>query len=97
MVADTVRTRLRGLLRTDDVDGALLLRPSSSVHTVGMRYDLDVAHLDGDLVVLRVSTMRRWRVGAPVRRCSAVLETRAGVMAGWGLKAGDRLEVREER
>jgi hypothetical protein len=38
------RERRRGLLGRDGIDGALLLRPARSVHTLGMRFAIDVAY-----------------------------------------------------
>lgn len=92
-VAESFWPRLRGLLGRDGVDGAFLLRPAASVHTIGMRFPIDVAYLDEDLRVLAVTTMKRYRVGAPRRRARAVLETERGVMAGWGLAPGQRLAL----
>jgi uncharacterized membrane protein (UPF0127 family) len=43
-VAPSRRARRRGLLGRDSLDGALLLRPARSVHTLGMRFDIDVAY-----------------------------------------------------
>jgi uncharacterized membrane protein (UPF0127 family) len=43
-VASTRRERRRGLLGRDGIDGALLLRPAKSVHTVRMRFAVDVAY-----------------------------------------------------
>ena len=54
-VADTRPARRRGLLGRDSIDGALLLVPARSVHTIGMRFPIDVAWLDGDLTVLRTA------------------------------------------
>ena len=96
-VADTAWRRLCGLLGRRELEGALLLRPCSSVHTLGMTMTIDVAHLTKDLVVLDVRTMGRNRMEGPRRRSRAVLETEAGVMAQWGLTAGTRLEVRRAR
>ena len=93
-VADTHRARSRGLLGRDGVEGALLLRPARSVHTFGMRFPIDVAHLDADLTVLRVTTMAVNRLGRPVLRSRAVLECEAGSLGRWGVVVGDRLEVR---
>ena len=87
--------RRRGLLGRDGIDGALLLRPARSIHTVGMRFPIDVAWCDDDLVVLRVATVGRHRLTAPVRRARAILEAEAGSFARWGLAPGDRLEVRD--
>jgi len=93
-VAGTRRARSRGLLGRDGVDGALLLRPCRSVHTVGMRFPIDVAFCDDDLRVLRVVTMRRHRLSRLVWRSRAVIETEAGAFARWGLRPGDQLEVK---
>ena len=42
-VADTRAMCRKGLLGRDGIDGALLLVPARSVHTLGMRFDIDVA------------------------------------------------------
>lgn len=93
-VADGRRARSRGLLGRDGVDGAMLLRPARSVHTVGMRFAIDVAFCDGDLQVIRAVTMPRYRVSRLVWRSRAVVEAEAGAFARWHLQPGDQLEVK---
>lgn len=93
-VADGARARSKGLLGRDGIEGALFLQPARSVHTIGMRFAIDVAHLDKDLVVLRTRTMRRWRLGRVVLKADGVLEAEAGTFAHWELKAGDQLEIK---
>jgi uncharacterized membrane protein (UPF0127 family) len=93
-VADTRRARRRGLLGCDSVEGALVLTPARAVHTLGMRFDLDVAYLDADGVVLDRHRMRRHRLGLPRWRARSVLEAQAGAFDRWHLRTGDRLEVR---
>ena len=93
-VADSRRARSRGLLGRDGVDGALLLRPCRSVHTLGMRFPIDVAFCDDDLQVLRVVTMHRHRLCRPVLRSKVVIEAEAGAFARWSLRPGDKLEVK---
>jgi uncharacterized membrane protein (UPF0127 family) len=95
-VADSRARRRRGLLGRDGFEGALLLRPARSVHTLGMRFPIDVAWCDRELVVLRTARLARHRVSRPVLRCHAVVEAEAGSFARWGLAAGDRLELRAE-
>jgi uncharacterized membrane protein (UPF0127 family) len=92
-VASTFADRSRGLLGRDGLDGALLLRPASSVHTLRMRFAIDVAFCDRDLVVLDLVTMRRNRVGRPRVQSRAVLEAEAGRFDQWGLRRGDRLQI----
>src|SRR5262245_7555833 len=65
-LAEGRRARARGLLGRDGYDGAILLRPARSVHTVGMRFPIDVAFCDDDLRVLRVVTMHRHRISRVV-------------------------------
>lgn len=93
-VAESVADRSRGLLGRKGLEGALLLRPAMSVHTLGMRFDLDVAYCDAGLVVVDVATMRRWRVGRPRLGARSVIEAEAGSFDRWRLRPGDRLEVR---
>jgi len=94
-VVDSLGVRTRGLVGRDGLEGAILLRPARSVHTLGMRFPIDVAHLDDDLTVLRTTRMDGLRVGRPVRRARAVLEAETGSFERWGLAVGDVLEVRE--
>lgn len=92
-LAESARTRRRGLLGRDGVEGALLLGPASSVHTVGMRFAIDVAYLDRKFRVLTVRTMRPGRVGLPRPRARYVLEAEAGAMERWGVRRGVRVTV----
>ena len=93
-VADGVRTRVIGLLGRDGYEGALLLKPARSVHTVGMRFPIDVAFCDRDLVVLEVVSLGRFRMTRPRWRARCVIEAERGAFERWGLRPGDRLEVK---
>ena len=94
-VAGAPAKRLRGLLGRDGLEGGLLLPRCRSVHTVGMRFPIDVAFLDrGGRVVGLVTPMRPWRVGRTRLRARQVLEAEAGAFARWHLAMGDVLEVR---
>ena len=93
-VASSRSDRRRGLLGREGLEGALLIEGTRSVHTIGMRFPIDVAHLDGDGTVLRCCTMSQHRVGMPVWRARQVLEAEAGSFARWGLCPGQVLEVR---
>ncbi len=94
-VAETARARRRGLMHRDGFDGALVLRPCRSVHTVGMKFPIDVAFCDGDGTVLRTSTLAPWRISPVVRRSAFVIEAEAGAFDRWRLTRGDRVELRE--
>lgn len=93
-VADTRAARRRGLLGRDGIEGALLLTPTRMVHTFGMRFAIDVAHLDAEMVVLSVVTMAPWRIGRWQRRARHVIEAEAGALRHWGVEPGVVLDVR---
>jgi hypothetical protein len=94
-VATDRPSRRRGLLGRDGIEGALLLEPARSVHTMGMRFPIDVAWLDADLRVLRTATLPRQRMTRPVLRARSVLEAEAGRFAHWDLTVGDQLERKD--
>jgi uncharacterized membrane protein (UPF0127 family) len=93
-VADSFGTRLKGLLGRDGLDGALLIKPAKSVHTFGMRFAIDVAFCAKDLTVIDTVTMPPNRPGLPRPKAHCVIEAEAGAFERWGLRAGDRLELR---
>jgi uncharacterized membrane protein (UPF0127 family) len=94
IATDRARRR-RGLLGHDGTEGALVIQPCRWVHTIGMRFPLDVAFLDRRGVVLKTVRMSRHRLGAPVPKAQLVVEAQAGAFARWGLQVGDVVEVRE--
>ncbi len=93
-VATSTRGRMRGLLGRDGIEGALLLSPARSVHTFGMRFCIDVAFCDRDMMVLRIVSVPPRRVTRPTLRAHAVLEAEAGSFDRWQVQVGDHLEVR---
>jgi uncharacterized protein len=95
-IAEDRAARRRGLLQRDSMEGALVLRPCRWVHTIGMRFPVDVAYLDSDGVVVKTIQMHRHRVGVPVWRAHLVIEAQAGAFARWGLRVGDVVEVRDD-
>ncbi len=94
-VAEGHIAKTRGLLGRDSMDGAMVIRGARSVHSFSMGFDLDVAFLDADGIVIRTLRLHRNRVTVPVWRAKSVLEAEAGSFGHWELKVGDQLEVRE--
>jgi uncharacterized membrane protein (UPF0127 family) len=94
-VARTRRERSRGLLGRDSFAGALVFRRCRQVHTVGMRFAIDVAFCRDDGEVLRTTTLERWRLSPLVWRSAFVIEAEAGSFERWNLRVGDRIEVKE--
>lgn len=89
-------SRRRGLRGRDGLEGALVLRPCRWVHTIGMRFPIDVAFLDDRGVVVKTMHMARHRIGIPVWRAGTVIEAEQGAFARWGLHVGDVIEVRDD-
>ena len=94
--AETRSARRRGLLGRDAIDGAFVIEPCRWVHTVGMRFPIDVAFLDDEGIVLKTVRMPRHRIGLPVPKARFVIEATAGAFERWGLRVGDPVEVRTD-
>jgi uncharacterized membrane protein (UPF0127 family) len=88
-------TRRRGLLGRDRLDDghALLLAPCGSVHTIGMRFTIDVLFVGPDgRVVKIVEQLRSWRIAGAMRACFTV-ELPAGSLSRSDVSPGDRLTL----
>jgi uncharacterized protein len=93
--ATTHRERGRGLLGREGIEGAMVLDRTRWVHSIGMRFAIDVAHVRDDGTVVRVVHLKPNRIGPWVRNASWVVEAEAGAFERWGLQVGEVLEVRE--
>jgi uncharacterized membrane protein (UPF0127 family) len=94
-VRESLWGRSRGLLGRPGLEGAMLLRRTRGVHSFGMRFAMDVAFLDRELVVLDTTRLGRFSVAWPRWKARSVLEAEAGAFARWGLKPGDQLSIKE--
>jgi uncharacterized protein len=98
-VAETHWSRLRGLLGASESDfrngSGLWIRPCRGVHTLAMRFPIDVVYLDRAGTVVHVeSGLQPWRF-APVRmQAASVLELPRNTVASTGTALGDRIEIR---
>ncbi|HZQ25478.1 MAG TPA: DUF192 domain-containing protein [Terriglobales bacterium] len=102
-VADTHWTRLRGLMARDPDDfpegQGLWIVPCRGVHTMGMRFPIDVVYLDGEETVVHVEEdLRPWRF-APIRiEARSVLELPRTTVSFTRTVVGDKIEIdRHER
>lgn len=87
-IAATARARGKGLLGREGVDGALLLKPCRHVHSMRMRFSIDIAHLDKTGTVIAVETLRPNRMARFHRRTRSILEAEGDSFAVWGITAG---------
>jgi uncharacterized membrane protein (UPF0127 family) len=93
--ASTLLSRFVGLLGTASIaDGeGLWIAPCRGVHTLGMRYPIDVAFLDARGVVVGIlEGLPPNRVGRVFRGARGALELRSGILAATGTVPGDRVE-----
>lgn len=90
-LADRYLSRLRGLLgrkRLGDNDG-LLLKRCSAVHTIGMRYSLDLVFMDKNGKVLKCQENVKPFRAASARGAYYTLELNHGVIDRQGIAVND--------
>lgn len=95
-VADTTLTRFVGLMgrRSLAPTGGLLIQPSNGVHTMWMRFNIDVLLLDREHRVLVVyRKLRPFRMTSINWRAASALELPAGTIAATSTEIGDCLRV----
>ena len=95
-VADTTLTRFVGLLGRGSLapGHGLLIRPSNGVHTLWMRFTIDVLLLDREYRVLAAyREMRPFRVTAINWKASSALELPSGTITATRTQLGDQLQL----
>jgi uncharacterized membrane protein (UPF0127 family) len=95
-VAASFRTRLIGLLNHSELarDESLLLEPCNQVHSMFMRFPIDVVFLSKENTVIAVSELKPWRMTKIHFKASRVLELPLGRCRELNLKPGDQLEMK---
>ncbi|HXG50519.1 MAG TPA: DUF192 domain-containing protein [candidate division Zixibacteria bacterium] len=94
--ADNFLTRLIGLLKRSNLapEEALWLTPSKGIHTIGMKFPIDVVFLDKSNVVLAVvSGLLPYRISGVYLRSYSVLELPSGTLKKSRTEVGDKLEI----
>lgn len=80
-LADSFWQRFLGLqfLRTLGPTEGLLLRGCNSVHTMWMRFAIDIVFLNEDLEIIEIQTaVKPWRFAIPKQKAFHTLEVAAG-------------------
>ena len=87
--------RFRGLMGRKELPAGegILLRPCASVHTMFMRFPIDVVFCDRELEVLSVaSEVPKWRMRSQ-RGAKVAIELQAGEAVRRAVEAGTRLRT----
>jgi uncharacterized protein len=95
-VAETSLSRLVGLLRKRGLGPGtgLLIIPSQSIHTVAMRFPIDVVFVDRNWRVIHLRpTMVPFRITGIHWKARCVLELPAGLIAETSTCIGDQLSI----
>lgn len=87
-VAQNHNSRRDGLLYATGTRGIVWITKCHAIHTVGMRFVIDVVYLDRHNRVLEIVTYPPGRIGRPRWRASSVLEAEPGTFAVLGLEPG---------
>ena len=95
VMATSLALRFRGLMGRSKLPAGegILLRPCGSVHTLFMRFPIDVVFCDGDLRVVKVAAdVPTWRMRGQ-RGAKVAIELAAGEAARRGVTSGAQLRL----
>jgi uncharacterized membrane protein (UPF0127 family) len=95
-IAYSLAARVLGLSRRRSLPtrAGLLLSPARGVHTLGMRFPVDVIFLSSQMRVLGLAPrVQPWRILLAPRGTGRILELAAGQIAATGLQAGTFIVV----
>jgi len=98
LMAGTHWSRLRGLMGMDAArfpagDG-LWIVPSRGVHTLAMKFPIDVLYLNANRVVVHVEqNLKPWRVARVSMKTASVLELPGNTLKSSGTTIGDEIEI----
>jgi uncharacterized membrane protein (UPF0127 family) len=97
-LAGTHWSRLRGLMCRDAASFApgdgLWIVPSRGVHTLAMKFPIDVLYLDPNKFVVHVEqNLKPWRVARVSMNTASVLELPGNTLKSSGTNIGDEIEI----
>lgn len=89
--ADTFFKRFKGLMGKRDFNNVLVFAnlTDSSIHTMFMRFEIDVYFIDENMRVFDKTTLKPWRFYKPEKQAKYIIETKKGMLE---LDANDKIE-----
>src|SRR5215469_10544647 len=95
-VAGTHWSRFRGLMCRKDwrTGDGLWIVPCRGVHTLAMRFPIDVLYLDANRLVVHINyALKPWRLGRISLKAASVLELPRETLGPSGTALGDEIEI----
>jgi uncharacterized membrane protein (UPF0127 family) len=95
-VADSSLTRFLGLMGRKGLPAGegLWIKPSSGVHTMWMRFTIDVVALDKHRKVCALwPQLKPWRISPVSFKVASVVELAPGAIGQLGIEVGDQFEM----
>ena len=92
ILADSIFKRFKGLMFKKDFDECMLFcnLKDSSIHTLFMKFEIDIYFLDSDKVIIEKTSLKPWKVYRPKKSAKYILETRKNRL---NLRVNDELEL----
>ncbi|MBR3155782.1 MAG: DUF192 domain-containing protein [Methanobrevibacter sp.] len=89
--ADTFFKRFKGLMGKKNFDYIMVFTnlTDSSIHTMFMRFEIDIYFVDKNGVIFDKVTLRPWKFYKPKKQAKYIIETEKNKL---NLKIGDRLD-----
>jgi len=97
-IAETHWSRFRGLMGRDaenfSAGNGLWIVPSRGVHTLAMKFPIDILYLDRNKCVVHVErNLPPWRLARVSMRTVSVLELPGNTLESSGTAIGDEIEI----
>ena len=95
-IASSMVARMKGLLGRKELKKgeSLWIKPCNSIHTIGMKFPIDVLFLDSTNIVMEIKKqLPVYRITGIYFRASSVLELPAGTLQETNTQVGDRIEI----
>ena len=88
--ADSFFKRFKGLMGKKDFKNILVFKnlTDSSIHTMFMRFEIDVYFIDENKVIFDKTTLKPWRFYKSKKQAKYIIESKKGLL---NLKIGDEL------
>lgn len=99
IIAESFFSRLKGLLGKKGLDKGqgLVIRPCNSVHTIGMKFSIDLAFVNEDNQVIHIiQDLKPGKLSPIIKGSKFVIEVASGEFSHDNLEIGDIIEIKSQ-